>query len=103
MRACLARLKRALPSQRNIQIVERWAGGIDVLPDGIPVLDAPTTPSGLMIATGFCGHGFALGPIVGKILADWLTTGQPGSTCMTSACRATPNATSNHRIRFSEK
>ncbi|MBV7522185.1 FAD-binding oxidoreductase [Ensifer sp. ENS12] len=78
MRACLARLKGALPSQRNIQIVERWAGGIDVLPDGIPVLDAPTTPSGLMIATGFCGHGFALGPIVGKTLADWLTTGQPG-------------------------
>ncbi|WVT76611.1 FAD-binding oxidoreductase (plasmid) [Sinorhizobium chiapasense] len=77
IRVCLARLKKALPSQRNVQIVERWAGGIDVLPDGIPVLDAPATPSGLMIATGFCGHGFALGPIVGKTLADWLTTGQP--------------------------
>lgn len=75
--ACLARLKRAMPSQRNVQIVERWAGGIDVLPDGIPVLDAPTTPSGLMVATGFCGHGFALGPIVGKTLADWLVDGQP--------------------------
>jgi glycine/D-amino acid oxidase-like deaminating enzyme len=77
IRASLARLKKALPSQRNVQIVERWAGGIDVLPDGIPVLDAPATPSGLMVATGFCGHGFALGPIVGKILADWLITGQP--------------------------
>lgn len=77
IRVCLARLKKALPSQRNVQIVERWAGGIDVLPDGIPVLDAPAAPSGLMIATGFCGHGFALGPIVGKTLADWLATGQP--------------------------
>lgn len=78
IRSCLARLRKALPSQGNVEIVERWAGGIDVLPDGIPVLDAPATPSGLMIATGFCGHGFALGPIVGKTLADWLTTGQPG-------------------------
>lgn len=77
IRLCLARLKRALPSQRNVQLVEQWAGGIDVLPDGIPVVDAPATPAGLLIATGFCGHGFALGPIVGKTLADWLTTGQP--------------------------
>lgn len=78
IRVCLARLKKALPSQANVQIMERWAGGIDVLPDGIPVLDAPTTPNGLMIATGFCGHGFALGPIVGKTLANWLATGKPG-------------------------
>lgn len=75
--ACLARLKKAIPAQQNVQIVERWAGGIDVLPDGIPVLDAPATPSGLMVATGFCGHGFALGPMVGKTLADWFVTGQP--------------------------
>lgn len=75
--ACLARLKSAMPSQKNVQIVERWAGGIDVLPDGIPVLDAPNEIPGLMIATGFCGHGFALGPVVGKTLADWLVTGQP--------------------------
>lgn len=78
IRVCLARLMKALPSQANVQIVERWAGGIDVLPDGIPVLDAPTTPNGLMIATGFCGHGFALGPIVGKTLANSLATGKPG-------------------------
>lgn len=77
IRACLSRLRKALPSQANVQIVERWAGGIDVLPDGIPVIDAPATPRGLMVATGFCGHGFALGPVVGKTLADWLATGQP--------------------------
>lgn len=61
----------------SVGAVAAMGGGIDVLPDGIPVLDAPTTPSGLMVATGFCGHGFALGPIVGKTLADWFVTGQP--------------------------
>jgi glycine/D-amino acid oxidase-like deaminating enzyme len=41
-----------------------------VLPDGILVIDAPPQVRGLTIATGFCGHGFAPGPIVGKLLAE---------------------------------
>jgi glycine/D-amino acid oxidase-like deaminating enzyme len=71
-------LKAAFPEQVNTQIADRWAGAIDVLPDGIPVIDAQTSPLGLVVATGFCGHGFAMGPIVGKTLADWITTGNPG-------------------------
>jgi len=50
---------------------------IDVLPDGIPVLDAPSHTKGLLIATGFCGHGFAMGPIVGRLMAEWIDVGQP--------------------------
>lgn len=47
----------------------RWAGMIDVMPDLVPVLDhAPQIP-GLTIATGLCGHGFGIGPGVGKIAA----------------------------------
>ncbi|KAB0491254.1 NAD(P)/FAD-dependent oxidoreductase [Pseudomonas vancouverensis] len=71
-------LKAAFPGQVHTQIADRWAGGIDVLPDGIPVIDANTTPRGLAVATGFCGHGFAMGPIVGKTLADWIDSGDPG-------------------------
>jgi len=58
-------------------VVETWAGLIDVLPDGIPVIDAPPQVSGLLIATGFCGHGFAMGPIVGKLLSEWIDEGRP--------------------------
>jgi glycine/D-amino acid oxidase-like deaminating enzyme len=47
------------------------------LPDGIPVIDAQTSIRGLAVATGFCGHGFAMGPVVGKAMADWIMTGQP--------------------------
>lgn len=71
-------LKAAFPGQIDTQIADRWAGAIDVLPDGIPVIDAQTSPRGLAIATGFCGHGFAMGPIVGKTLADWIDSGDPG-------------------------
>ncbi|NTX18309.1 NAD(P)/FAD-dependent oxidoreductase [Burkholderia cepacia] len=73
----LAKLKTIFPALKDAQIVEAWAGLIDVLPDGIPVIDAPGTPSGLAIATGFCGHGFAMGPIVGRLLAEWIDTGAP--------------------------
>ncbi|QBR03269.1 NAD(P)/FAD-dependent oxidoreductase [Paraburkholderia pallida] len=78
LRTALRGLKAAFPGQADTEIAEKWAGGIDVLPDGIPVIDAQTSISGLAVATGFCGHGFAMGPIVGKTLAQWITTGNPG-------------------------
>lgn len=61
-------LERAFPHIGRVGIAEQWAGNIDTLPDGIPVLDAPPAIPGLLVATGFCGHGFALGPIVGKTM-----------------------------------
>jgi glycine/D-amino acid oxidase-like deaminating enzyme len=33
--------------------------------------------TGVFIAAGFCGHGFAIGPVVGRLLAEWLGDGQP--------------------------
>lgn len=62
-------LERAFPGIGRVGIAEQWAGNIDTLPDGIPVLDAPAATPGLLVATGFCGHGFALGPIVGKTVS----------------------------------
>jgi glycine/D-amino acid oxidase-like deaminating enzyme len=66
----LKKLRTLFPALKDAQVVESWAGLIDVLPDGIPVIDAPPQVRGLTIATGFCGHGFAMGPIVGKLLAE---------------------------------
>lgn len=71
-------LAKAFPALRDVKVVESWAGLIDVLPDGIPVLDAPSEVPGLLVATGFCGHGFAMGPIVGQLMRQWLLDGQPG-------------------------
>ncbi|WP_276229969.1 NAD(P)/FAD-dependent oxidoreductase [Pseudomonas citronellolis] len=71
-------LGEAFPALRDVRVVESWAGMIDVLPDGIPVLDAPSEIRGLLVATGFCGHGFAMGPIVGQLMSQWLLDGQPG-------------------------
>ncbi|WP_157995431.1 NAD(P)/FAD-dependent oxidoreductase [Peristeroidobacter soli] len=53
----------------DVAIVKSWAGQIDVLPDALPVIDTPAAVRGLIVATGFSGHGFGLGPAVGKNVA----------------------------------
>ncbi len=66
------RIKARFSSLRSITLVNSWAGSIDVLPDFVPIIDKAKEIDSLWIATGFSGHGFALGPVVGRILADGL-------------------------------
>jgi glycine/D-amino acid oxidase-like deaminating enzyme len=61
----------------DLTIVKSWAGRIDVLPDALPVLDAPDHVGGLIVATGFSGHGFGLGPAVGQHVARFATGQAP--------------------------
>lgn len=72
----LARLADAFPAFRNAKIAQRWAGLIDVTPDAVPVISPVDGRRGLVIATGFSGHGFGLGPGAGRLTAD-LVTGAP--------------------------
>ena len=62
------------PSLRRVQIVRCWAGIEGQMPDGIPVIGA-SAAKGAYHAFGFSGHGFALGPIVGRIIADLVVKG----------------------------
>ena len=43
---------------------------IDVMPDIVPVLDRVAALPGLILGTGFSGHGFGIGPAAGRILAS---------------------------------
>ena len=53
-----------------------WAGLYDVTPDWQPVIDKITEVEGFYCAVGFSGHGFKLGPAVGTIIAELVTTGE---------------------------
>jgi glycine/D-amino acid oxidase-like deaminating enzyme len=58
-------------------VVERaWAGNVDATPDAVPVIDALERPRGLVVATGFSGHGFALGPVTGRLVSELVTDGR---------------------------
>jgi glycine/D-amino acid oxidase-like deaminating enzyme len=63
------------PKLRGLRPVERWAGMIDVTPDELPVLGPVDGLPGLLIATGFSGHGFGIGPAAGHVTAQ-LAIGQ---------------------------
>jgi glycine/D-amino acid oxidase-like deaminating enzyme len=43
---------------------------MDVTPDALPVISTSTKIPGLVIGTGFSGHGFGLAPGAGEVLAD---------------------------------
>lgn len=58
-----------LPAIAEVDIARSWGGLIDLTPDALPVLDAPEAIAGLVIAAGFSGHGFCLGPVSGEICA----------------------------------
>lgn len=57
------------PQLGEVKIKKSWAGMIDTMPDIVPVVDhAPL--EGLIVGTGMSGHGFGIGPAMGRILAD---------------------------------
>ena len=62
--------RKGLPALAQSEIVQSWAGMIDVTPDAIPVISGVDAMPGMYIATGFSGHGFGIGPGAGKLMAD---------------------------------
>ena len=65
----LASAKHLHPQLADVRPVERWAGMIEATPDEIPVLGPVDAIPGLLIATGFSGHGFGFGPAAGHAMA----------------------------------
>jgi sarcosine oxidase subunit beta len=63
------------PHMRNVPIVRCWAGIEAVMPDQIPVIGPSRNAPGAYHAFGFSGHGFQLGPVVGRLLAELIVDG----------------------------
>jgi glycine/D-amino acid oxidase-like deaminating enzyme len=77
VRDSVDKLRRYFPAAGHARIVESWAGNIDVLPDAIPVIGPAPQTQGLILATGYSGHGFAMGPISGRLIAEIAADGKP--------------------------
>jgi len=73
----LNNLKAVWPAFDEARIDESWAGLIDVTPDSNPVIDHVKAIPGLVIATGFSGHGFGTGPAAGQLAADLVAGVEP--------------------------
>jgi len=66
----LRSLQRRFPAFAGARIAQSWAGFIDSTPDLVPAISEVEGVSGLIVATGFSGHGFGIGPGAGQLAAD---------------------------------
>ncbi|WP_047145171.1 FAD-binding oxidoreductase [Aquamicrobium sp. LC103] len=61
---------KLFPQLKDVRLKLGWAGMIDAMPDVVPVVDCVAGRQGLVVATGMSGHGFGIGPGMGRVIAD---------------------------------
>ena len=69
-------LVKTLPWLEGVREERAWAGLIDLTPDMLPVFGAVDRPKGYVVAAGFSGHGFAMGPMSGKLISELIVDGE---------------------------
>lgn len=66
---------RILPAVAEADLATSWVGLYEMSPDHHPLIGPIPGLTGLLVATGFSGHGFQHAPVVGRLLAEIATTG----------------------------
>ncbi len=65
-----AALGARYPALADAEWVRGWAGTYDHTPDWHPLLGPAPGVDGLLVCTGWSGHGFKSAPAAGRVLAD---------------------------------
>jgi sarcosine oxidase subunit beta len=69
-------LLRACPILGSVKILRQWSGLYDLTPDNNPIVGPIDELDGFFQVCGFMGHGFMMAPVVGKLLAQHIATGE---------------------------
>ncbi len=69
-------ISRRIPAMSRAVFRGGWSGAFTVTPDWHPILDSIDGIDGLYCAVGFSGHGFKESPMIGKAMAELITTGK---------------------------
>ena len=64
------------PNLAKAKIVRTWAGWMDLTADKVPILGTVPEVPGLVLACGFCGHGFGIAPGAASQIAQLITEGK---------------------------
>lgn len=67
---------RLVPTVASARVVRAWVGWFEMTPDDLPIIESVDGIEGLFLCAGFSGHGFALGPAIGRLMARLLLDGQ---------------------------
>lgn len=68
---------RVLPLLRDVHILRTWAGVIPSTPDRMPIISELPGVRGFYVL--YSGAGFTLGPVIGRLVAELLSTGRPSA------------------------
>ncbi|WP_409265197.1 NAD(P)/FAD-dependent oxidoreductase [Pseudomonas sp. KCJK8521] len=66
---------RLAPEMTKLNVIRTWSGIEGYVADSLPVMGPSGQVDGLYYAFGFSGHGFQLGPGVGDVMAELMSTG----------------------------
>lgn len=69
-------VRNLFPGFGDVPIVRAWSGTEGRFDDGIPVIGPSLSAERVWHAFGFCGHGFQLAPIVGRLIAEGMIDGR---------------------------
>ena len=73
----LRRISACIPALEAVPIERMWSGLLDVTPDEVAMIGPLPGFRDCFVAAGFSGHGFCLGPGVGRLVAEWIVDGTP--------------------------
>ena len=71
-------LARDFPELSEVTIAESGAGMIEASPDVRPIISTVDGIEGLIVSTGYSGHGFGIGPGAGRATAELAAGDTPG-------------------------
>ena len=71
------RAVKLIPALAGRPVTASWSGYIDSTPDGVPGIGEIASLKGFVLAAGFSGHGFGIGPGAGHLLADIVSGAEP--------------------------
>ena len=63
------------PHLAGLRVERAWAGFIELTPDLLPILGPVQELRGLQLAVA-AGHGFSMGPVIGRLLAEAAVAGR---------------------------
>jgi glycine/D-amino acid oxidase-like deaminating enzyme len=75
--AILKGVTEQFPALAGIEIADSWGAYVDCTPDAVPVISASDHVKGLYLAAGGSGHGFGIGPGIGRLAADLVANDRP--------------------------
>ncbi|MCG5486107.1 MAG: FAD-binding oxidoreductase [Sinorhizobium meliloti] len=75
--AILKGVREQFPALAGIEVADSWGAYVDCTPDAVPVISPAAHVTGLYLAAGGSGHGFGIGPGVGRLAADLVSNARP--------------------------